>query len=373
MLRLARVRYINLLHNDFFMIKKGFLGKRAQGEQFNWIFIIIAGSIILAFFAVFTTKYIQLRELQQNVEIGRNFGESLRLLQNSPIVGMERGVSIDDNDRLEEGAFKIGVMAEMWYYCRDEEAKIVFNKEERYPQVLEREILFAPSKMKMNSLDLWILPYYYPFFITNLIFLSDPRAEYFFVYDAASKNFVDELYIPGNLKSEKVDIGKLDKKADGGDLGKFIFFTSKETAEKKISALSKRYDSIDVKQVKIEDEGDGIGSVIFFDEDGKTSKPVKFFGLPLMWGAVFSGDLETFNCAANKTLKRISAISDIYGTKASLLRKTESQECSQFYSSVNGLVSNYGGKDFTIKGYLQRASIELQNNELAGKGCQYVY
>ena len=156
--------------------------KKAQGEQFNWIFVIIAGAVILAFFGVFTMKYVQLKELQQNIDIGRNFGKSIDILQNSPIVGRERGESIDDNDKADEGAFRIGVAAEMEYYCTEEgDAKIFFNGEDRYPQTLQKEILFAPSKMKINSLDLWVLPYYFPFFITNVVYLSDPRADYFFV------------------------------------------------------------------------------------------------------------------------------------------------------------------------------------------------
>lgn len=355
------------------MVKKRFFGKRAQGEQFNWIFVIVAGAVILAFFGVFTMKYVQLKELQQNIDIGRNFGKSIDILQNSPIVGKERGVSIDDNDKADEGAFRIGVVAEMEYYCDGNgNAKIYFNNEDRYPQTLEKEILFAPSKMKINSLDLWVLPYYFPFFITNVVYLSDPRADYYFVYDTANENIVKDMYTPSNLRVEKVSVSKL--KANSGTVGRFVFFTVNENAAAlRFKDLAKNYESVDVKHVKINSQDNEVGAVTFFDETGKKTGTVNFYGRPLMWGAIFSSDIETYNCAANKTMKRISGISDIYSTKATLLGKTEPSECAEFYSAFKTSLSGYGGKTFTKDGYKQRFSIDLQDNDLAGKGCQYVY
>lgn len=348
--------------------------KKAQGEQFNWIFVIVAGAVILAFFGVFTMKYVQLKELQQNIEIGRNFRQSIDILQNSPIVGKERGVSIDDNDKADEGAFRIGVPAEMEYYCDEAgHAKIFFNNEDRYPQALEKEILFAPSSMKINSLDLWVLPYYFPFFITNVVYLSDPRADYFFVYDLGkNEEIVKNIYTPSNLRVEKASISKL--KAGSGDVGRFVFFTNDEkSASSRFKDLAKNYESIDVKHVKINSQDDEAGIVTFFDNSGKKTGTANFYGRPLMWGAIFSSDIETYNCAANKTIKRISGISEIYSTKADLLGNTEQAECSAFYSAFKTSLNGYGGKTFTKDGYKQRFSIDMQNNDLAGKGCQYVY
>ena len=363
------------IHRFSSMIKKRFSGKRAQGEQFNWIFVIIAGAVILAFFGVFTMKYIQLQQLQQNIDIGRNFKQSIDILQNSPIVGKERGVSIDDNSKADEGAFRIGVVAEMEYYCDvASHAQISFNGEDRYPIAFEKEILFGPSKMKINSLDLWVLPYYFPFFVTNVVYLSDPRADYFFVYDSGkNEEIVKNMYTPSNLNVEKVSVSsKL--KADSGTVGRFVFFTADEkSATSRIKDLAKMYDEVDVKHVKINAQDEEIGTVTFFDNMAKSTGKVNFYGRPLMWGAIFSSDSETYNCAANKTIKRIPGISDIYSTKANLLAKTEPSECSVFYSAFRTTLNGYGGKTFTKDGYKQRFSIDLQDNDLAGKGCQYVY
>ena len=38
------------------------MGKRGQGMQFNWIFVVVAGAIILAMFTGFAVKYFDLRE-----------------------------------------------------------------------------------------------------------------------------------------------------------------------------------------------------------------------------------------------------------------------------------------------------------------------
>lgn len=345
--------------------------KKGQGEQFNWIFIIVSGTIILAFFSVFTMKYIQLQELKQNIEIGRNFGQSMNILQNSPIVGRERGLSIDSTDSEGDGAFKIGVRADMDYSCDDIETSIMFNKEPRSIQHLENEILFAPTKLKMNALDMWVLPWQYPFFISNVLFLSDPRADYYFIYDADNQKFVEDLYIPSNLRVKKLSVSKVN--VDGGEVGRFVFFTtSKDSATKRISELSKKYTTADFKYIKLADVNGESGDVTFLSNSRKDEGKTKFIGKPMLWGSIFSSEFDTYNCSYNKALKKVNSIGEVYLGKMDLLARTEGFDCQSFYSAMRNNVVKLA-IDFSKDGFKQSAIIETENNDLAGRGCSYVY
>jgi len=44
------------------------MNKRGQGVQFNWIFVIVAGAIILGFFVMFIFKFVELQEKRQDVQ-----------------------------------------------------------------------------------------------------------------------------------------------------------------------------------------------------------------------------------------------------------------------------------------------------------------
>ena len=76
-------------------------------SQFNWIFIIIAGAIILAFFVNFALKYKSLQEEKISVELLINLDNALFNLQASPfntfdVVNVPKDLEITCNN------FKIG-------------------------------------------------------------------------------------------------------------------------------------------------------------------------------------------------------------------------------------------------------------------------
>lgn len=357
---------------EFFRFNK--FNKSAQGESFNWIFIIVAGAIILAFFSVFTIKFIQLKELQYNIEIGRNFAQSISVLEAAPVIGRERGIVIDDSDGESSGGFRIGTIADMKYSCVGNKVSVVFNNEIKSSQDLDKDILFAPSSMKINSLDLWILPWYFPFFVNNVVYLSDPNAEYYFVYDSLNENFVNDLYIPNNLKVKLLPLNKID--VVPGENARFVFFTNSiSNAAGKIPGLAQQFKKSDFKYIKVNfaERGKDVGEVTFLDNSGKPLGSGKFYGLPLMWGAIFSDDFDVYNCGLGKSLNKIINVGDVYMYKSDFLSRVQGQACSSFYSAVKMNIAKLVGKDFEKTGYKSREAIENENIDLAGKGCAYVF
>ena len=53
------------------------MNKRGQGIQFNWIFVVIAGVIFLAFFAFFGARYYDLEQSKENAKFLRELDLSV--------------------------------------------------------------------------------------------------------------------------------------------------------------------------------------------------------------------------------------------------------------------------------------------------------
>ena len=68
--------------------------KKGQGDQFNWIFIIIAGAVILGFFTMFIFRYIELEEKKQDIETVKFFSVGIISASSKVQVG-SGGAAID--------------------------------------------------------------------------------------------------------------------------------------------------------------------------------------------------------------------------------------------------------------------------------------
>src|SRR3989344_492420 len=82
------------------------MNKRGEGEQFNWIFVIVAGSILLGFFVLFTFKYVELEEPKITFYLVKD-SSSEEFVENLDIssafrteVVDSRGVNINSNSKV---------------------------------------------------------------------------------------------------------------------------------------------------------------------------------------------------------------------------------------------------------------------------------
>src|SRR3989338_11289781 len=150
------------------------MNKKGEGEEFNWLFVLIAGAIILSFFAVFTTKYISLQDQKQNVQLGRTFGENIYLLQSTSA----------STYYLDDSQFKLGINAQFDYSCLDDTSYFKINND--YEQNIP-EIVYAPERLSTDRFDAWINQWRYPYFAANVIYLTDPKRTHYILYDSGTK------------------------------------------------------------------------------------------------------------------------------------------------------------------------------------------
>ena len=90
------------------------MDKKGDGEQFNWIFVIIAGSIILGFFVLFVFKFVELQEKRHDVKAVRFLGESVIGASSKLQVG-SGGAAIDSN---EDEGLRFGFYTNLEHFFR---------------------------------------------------------------------------------------------------------------------------------------------------------------------------------------------------------------------------------------------------------------
>src|SRR3989338_6564442 len=141
---------------------KKFYKKGVIEVQFNWVFIIIIGAVILAFFVSMSMKQKGASEEKLSITIA----EHMKTILTSAEV-TERSVNlitVPNKDITYEcgTGFSVSSMAS-------------FNP----------KIIFAPSPLKSQSQKLitWSLDWNVPFRVTNFLYLTSPDILYILVHD----------------------------------------------------------------------------------------------------------------------------------------------------------------------------------------------
>lgn len=326
--------------------------KRGFGEQFNWIFIILSGAIILGFFTMFAFKYIQLEDNKRDVDSIKTLGSALNTLEKSSLGGA--ATSLDANTPGE--GLRWGYKLKLNYQCLDNKASIFINNGEYANYELKDEIVFMEDQQNVNALDMWLVPWRFPFHVTNLIYLSDTLKNYYLIYDTNDgKDFLDKLELSSALRLEKVKIGDLKLKENA----RVVFFTSKEPSESKVNNLKGQVVQVSFAYVDMKKN-----EVSFYKEDG-WADAVLFHAQELMYGAIFSDNLDSYQCNLNKALTKLKDTSNIYLERINVLNAVNrNPDCN--YNLIADSIRNLIAGDYTMKD-----KIAEQNK---GKsGCLWVY
>ncbi|MBI2148629.1 hypothetical protein HYU23_03030 [Candidatus Woesearchaeota archaeon] len=331
------------------------MNKKGEGEQFNWIFVIIAGGIILGFFIMFTFKYIELQEKRQDVDTVRFFGGKVISASSKLQVG-SGGAAVDSN---EQEGLRFGYFVDLGYKCAGNESTLLINKGRTAWYKLDDEVVFMDDEIRVNALDLWILPWNFPFYVTNFIYLSDPRTNFYFVKDQSTKEFVDNLDISSAFKVEKVDQNILSIKQNS----KVVYFLNKVPLRETIIKLKGNLTSANFVYINMQKK-----EAQFF-EDGKWSEAVKFYisddNNGHLLGAIFSNNADNFNCNVNRALDRTKTIANIYSRRADLLGQLDRRsECH--YNEISRSLSKYASGELLLVDV-------IKNQNLAGAGCIWVF
>ena len=157
------------------------MNKRGQGIQFNWIFILIAGALLLGSLLVFGVKYVALQGSRGNAELGRSLDQ----------------VFYNTKSTTQFKDFSISSSFDINFECNE----TIINSEYRQPNDY---VLFGSDSEDVNELIIWSREFKAPFLIDNIVYVFDPE----------KKIYIDDSRLKGELETIGVDVVSNPNEAD---------------------------------------------------------------------------------------------------------------------------------------------------------------
>lgn len=366
--------------------------KRGQVEvQFNWIFILVAGAVILIFFGMIAVRQQGASVERQQVFVSRTLETLLTGAETSPDAASAKTLAKGDFSLSCEG-YGVGT------YFRDVEGMKVFG----------------PDFIKGKEVLFWSVPWKVPFPAGNFLFVTSPQVRYVLVYDmnvpslpfdedAAAIISTIQQMVP-QAEIDVVDFSNVGEATSLPDRNsyklKFVFFgepspptplpfpaadSIKNTAAKDITAVviksgNRKYLSgaLDFYRSNA-DRGDW--------ESYPTSNQGNYYQLPTILAAIFSENKEMYDCVMGKHFKRLNYVAEILHARSngfvtgSGVYSAADNACKPYHTAVVSNNDNPGPltamKTATVSNipHLEgwAGTLSTQNNLLRSESCALIY
>ncbi len=294
--------------------------------QFNWIFVLIVGAIILGFFVTIAVKQKTASEQQINIDFFTNFEKAL-----TGIASVQGKTSL----------YQVPNM-ELRYDCTETCDCAAYAGTSRANAVVlfstTDKIIFSPNRLKGNSLLTQSKAWSFPFRVTNFLFMTSPEIKYLIedtdkgkeIYDGLPPIFVEENGIQERAFDKQLFTDSIEG-VSGNYKVKFVFTDKDPTTfplPKQITDLS---DS-DVSAVKFTNDN-GTDSVTFYQKKGEFFSEIGksyLFGKETEFASIFSEDLNSYSCMMQRSFKILGIVSSIYDKKKYELNLITNSQNTQF-------------------------------------------
>jgi len=316
----------------------GRLGKRGDVDvQFNWVFVFIVGALILAIAAGFVTTQKKNSDTIISSQIIRYTNSvithSLSTSDKTEFLPLQKSL----------GAFcsladcsSSGCVSELYVMPKSLKASV--------PTYVEP--IFSPTTIKGNQMMTWTAEFSLPYHAINLIYLTSDTSRYILVGD---DSLLDEIYSglpdPDTMKNkERITPSQLvTLKNKNNDKIKLVFFG----LEPSLPPSLKGVPDSSLGAIKITPiDGSTLGNIQFYRKKGSSlledGGSVPYLGKPLLYGAIFSEDSESYSCNLRKCLIRLGVVSQSYRQKLTLLRDDPDVEavCKPYYEEALTIINS---------------------------------
>jgi hypothetical protein len=364
---------------------------RGQVEvQFNWIFILIVGAIILAFFITISLRQKEASETEATITFFTNFEKALSGI--AAVQGKQLLFEVPKMDLRYDCTAACDCAA---YAGTRARATALFPMNDK--------IIFSPNKLQGNDLLTWSKDWSYPFRVSNFLFITSPGAKYLVEKVPQGENLYNNLP-PLSIEREGEAVRAFDKQlfeptipitagVTGNYKVKFIFFEA-NPEEYQIPSALLTLTNTDVTAIKIERmTAQSPELVKFYQKQGQTFRLIGqsyLFGETTTYAAVFAEDLTAYSCMMNRAFRSLNFVSKIYaekqGTYNEYIRSLQQgslehqrlSQCAIHYSTA--ALQTLTGADFstldevTATNIIQSVrNIANQNNNALKGSCPHIY
>lgn len=281
------------------------MNRRGFEMQFHWIFVLIAGAIILFFFFSVVQKQRTISEERLSITLSTDidavFSSAVESRGTSQVLTVpESGIAFSCSDVCD---------CNFWIGKKSTQFK--------------DKIIFAPGLLNGGKAVAWSLDWKIPFRAANFLFLMNPADRYFFVMDQSSSRSHDlfarlNRSLPSDVPLSMISPDELPSiVASEGLRYRFVFLDVPLSSP---FGLQEGFKTIDVSAVYVNSVDK---AVTFYSKDKKSfsfsADSSLFLGDPGIFAAVFADDKDMFECGMKKAFSRLSAVSSILRSRASSL------------------------------------------------------
>ncbi len=279
--------------------------------QFNWVFVLIAGAVILAFFFSIVLKQRAISEQRLELTLA---GELDAITTSASVAkGAAQRISLPK--------------AGLDFTCSDE-CSCTFSVGSVTKDYRDK-LIFAPSHIEGDTVVFWSLDWQIPFRATNLLFVTNDRIKYFFVHDdsAESEQLVGKVkaLLPEQANSAFVTLSDVDCRTNPNCIKnenyirvKFVFLNT-DPAFGDLQ-LDDSFSDTELAAVHITPD-----ALTFFKRDSKTATTFTpasayYAGDATLFAAIFSADEPMYRCNIQAASRRLGYVARIIQSRMETFR-----------------------------------------------------
>ena len=270
--------------------------KRGQIDiQFNWIFVLIAGAIILAFFFSVINKQRTYSDIKT----------SQTIVTNLESIFTGASISTDTVNVIDLPQAKVE------FECNQYKIGSV-------PRDTKGNIVFAPGFVEGKQMLTWALDWNVPFRVTNFLYVTDPQIRYVIVNNSKNLGETMREELPEDMQVEIVHYDQLADLEDRNNYKvKYIFLGAQDhTALDGFQGMEDE-EVTGVSLPGLVNEGGIVstGPITFWEKDGTAFRDdgsTFYLNQEALIGAIFSGDIEMYNCEMKKAFRKLDLMTSIY-------------------------------------------------------------
>jgi hypothetical protein len=286
------------------------INKKAVEMQFHWIFILIAGALILGFFFSFALK---------QRAVGQERLQYTLISQVDDILAKSqlKGGTAQHIPTPRQG---IGFSCTTGCDCafQIDNAQRQFNLP-----------IFSPSLIKGQDTFIWSMEWEQPYRVTNFLFLTNPDHKYYLVYDPAnglSSKLHSEITknIPPPITQNKeivtqfnyqnVTVGELSSLEEEDFEHKFIFIHTNPIVPTDFNKVAAQ--AIKIDETKITFLSKTKRQNTFQENDIQ-----RHIGLTSIYAAIFAQDGAMYTCGIEHALGKLATTSKVLAQRAAEIQK----------------------------------------------------
>src|SRR3989338_8577288 len=315
------------------------VNKLGQTEvSFNWLYVLVAGGVILLFFFGVVMKQKAVAQNQLTADVV-NILESI-------LTGA--GVSEKTKNIVNTGGL---VDFTLYFHCEDGLGEYGIEGQNARAQI-PIEPVFSPLRLKTAQMITWSLPYKLPFKVIDFLFVTSANTKYYLLGESSDFS-IEFMNATQGFNVQKISVSQYPQIDPGKNFQ--IRFISLDGG----GWLSQ---TIPLKIVQMEDSAvsavvfTGTNQVDYYTKNGRSWEKMNQNTVSIIslggerdaakYAAIFSGDDKNYLCNMHKAFARLEFVNQIYSSKADGL--------VSYYQS-NPLASATGG----CLGYLREASENL--------------